>query len=192
MLTIAYITNRIECNFHWFAHSLGNEVLLGGKWKDIKVVVVDFHANIPGRKEQFQEAMPVEITHVTPKPTVWQGEHRLTNQDYFAASNARNTALCLAPNGHICYVDDISVLSPGWLSQVHICMQSNWIGCGSYMKVRNLKVQDGIIMSFDGLEKNYLLSPQQLIEAGERGFKEGVDSRISKAEGWDPHPAGGS
>src|SRR4029453_16354268 len=59
---------------------------------------------------------------------------------WFAAANARNTALCLALDGYIAYVDDLSVLLPGWLIQVRAAMSAGYIGCGAYKKVKNLEV----------------------------------------------------
>lgn len=120
VLTIAYMTNRREPRVDWFFASLARELstAAAGELGNLRCVVVDFWADESGRRAAFAALAPagVELVHVPPKPTVWQGPHRLTGRDYFAAASARNTALCLAPDGWIAYVDDLSVLMPGWLA----------------------------------------------------------------------------
>src|SRR5438309_7276872 len=99
--TIAYMTARRDCRVEWFRDSLARQIL---PTDDIQVVIVDFfHTE---RRWSILEGW----LHVPPKPTVWQGPHRLTNKDFFAPSNARNTALCYATGSHIAYVDDLSLL----------------------------------------------------------------------------------
>lgn len=137
-LTIAYVTARRESKIEWFFESLLRQI--DPHTEKPEVVVVDFHRKY--RNGEFQ--WPIRITHTSPKPTVWQGPHRLTTEDYFAASNARNTALCLAPDGWIAYVDDLSVLMPGWLNCVYQAMRENYIVLGAYKKVLGLQVNDGI------------------------------------------------
>ena len=132
-LTIAYITFRRNPRFHWFTESLARE--MNGRNTGVRIVVVDYYANERSEK--------VSQFHVAPKPCVWQGPHRLTSRDYFAAANARNTALCLAPDGWIAYVDDLSVLMPGWLNAVSDAMESGYIAQGAYKKVKDLSVRDG-------------------------------------------------
>ena len=140
-LTICYFTSRQFPCWHWFFDSLRNE-MAGDAGGPIKVVVVDFH------RDARPNELPANIVHVAPKPCVWQGKHRLTTQDYFAAANARNTALCLAPDGWIAYVDDLSVLLPGWLKYVRQAMEENYIVCGAYRKVLGLEVVDGKVVDF--------------------------------------------
>lgn len=157
-LSICYFTSRrIPC-FEWFAASLNCET--GGNYDGIRIIVVDFWMQpMPGdterdaewrreRATEFKGAIArwlpetPDFWHVAPKSTVWQGEHRRTKVDWFAASNARNTALCLAPDGWIAYVDDLSVLMPGWMKAVREAMAGpeTMITCGAYRKVGNLQV----------------------------------------------------
>lgn len=145
-LTIAFLTNRVEPQIRWFFDSLHRE--LDSDYSETKIVVVDFHADDPGRRDAFSKLTHWPITHVTPKPTVWQGKHRLTKIDYFAAANARNTAICLAPDGWIAFVDDLSVLMPGWLGGVRRGMAGNYGVLGSYKKVKDLVVDNGEVKSF--------------------------------------------
>lgn len=139
-LTIAYLTNRRDCRVEWFVDSLKREIAHFGDGLQIRTVMVDFYA------DQRKGLYPFDF-HVTPKPTVWQGAHRLTTKDYFAPSNARNTALCLAPEGWLLSVDDLSVLTPGFLRAVRDAMDNNYIVCGAYKKVRNLTVHKGSVVT---------------------------------------------
>lgn len=138
-LTVAYLTSRREPMVEWFFDSLGKEMrdtddLVG-------VLVVAVHTEAVRRQ--------TSLRCVTPKPTVWQGPHRLTKVDYFAAANARNTALCLAPDGWIAMVDDLSVLMPGWLAAVRRAMMGNYLVYGAYKKVKRLVVEDGVAVSWE-------------------------------------------
>lgn len=163
MLTICYITNRREPRIQWFWSSLyreceGNMPAAGVG----RVVVVDFYAlerplYLPSaiRPDRPTFCTGPEIVHVPPKPNVWNGPHRLTSKNYFAAANARNTGLCLAPNGFIAYVDDLAVLVPGWLSRVKAAMvaEDERVVCGAYQKVKKLVVDaGGNITNFEHFE----------------------------------------
>jgi len=111
-----------------------------------KVVVVDLHKDsrkLPECAKQFP------VIHTAPKPTVWQGPYRLTKSDYFAMANARNTALCLAQDGWIVYVDDCSVLMPGWLDAItQATKRDRTITLGAYRKVFELQVENGLVKSY--------------------------------------------
>lgn len=144
-LTIAYLTCRMNPRFEWFFQSLERET--GGDYIGIKVVVVDHHFGKPLRHPKCK--LPENMVHTAPKPTVWNGPHRLTTQDYFAASNARNTAVCHADNGYIAFVDDLSVLLPGWLNAVREAMAGGYIVLGCYKKMNKLVVENGEVKSFE-------------------------------------------
>jgi hypothetical protein len=155
-LNIAWITGRKNGCFEWFADSLRRET--GGDYTDIRVIVVDFWAE-PNRSEDGSmfkrilyfgdERVGANAVITPPKPCVWQGPHRLTSKDYFAASNARNTAICYAKDGWIAFVDDLSVLMPGWLKAAREAIAQNYIACGAYQKVCSLIVEDGLAKSWD-------------------------------------------
>lgn len=141
MLTIAYLTCRRDPKLDWFVDSLNLQT--GGDYAGIEVIVVDFYAG------EIKRRLPPGASHVKPKPNVWQGIHRLTREDWFAAGNARNTALCLAPGEWIAYVDDLSVLVPGWLVAAREATgRPNVITCGAYRKVNNLDVRTGSVASY--------------------------------------------
>lgn len=157
MITFAYFTSRQEPHILWFLDSLHRE--LKGEYQGVRVVIVDFWQR--DRLDWFiKEPLAAHargialgggmLIHEPPKPTVWQGMHRLTKDHWWAASNARNTAICLAPDGWIVFVDDLSVLKPGYMARVHEAMdRPDTITCGAYRKVRNLVVEDGKIMGFE-------------------------------------------
>jgi hypothetical protein len=135
-LTIAYITARREPKFEWFGWSLINQC--AGKIPAI--IVVDSYADTERFKTVFNNK------HVEPKPTVWQGKHRLTKEDWWAKSNAMNTAIILCETDFIAFVDDRSVLAPTWLCAVQRAMDRNYAVCGTYEKRANMKVESGIIV----------------------------------------------
>ena len=156
-LTICYFTSRKNPCLQWFLDSLRRE-LGGSDQPGVKVLIVDFWRDqraawIAEGHQPSMAFLPEEdglaFTHVSPKPSVWQGKHRLTKADYFAAANARNTALCLAPDGWIAFVDDLSVLLPGWFDRVRAAMAGGYIVCGAYRKVKNLVVSNGNVESFE-------------------------------------------
>lgn len=143
MLTICYVTYRREPCIGWFLESLSREVAANKMTKaDLRLVIVDWH-----KADHDYSYLDESVIHVPPKPSVWQGPHRLTREDYFSASNARNTGLCYAPDGWISYVDDLSVLMPGWLDAVRRAMAGNYIACGAYRKVKQMNVVDGLLQS---------------------------------------------
>jgi glycosyltransferase involved in cell wall biosynthesis len=148
-LNIAYVTSRKEPCFEWFADSLKNQI----KPEDnIRVIIVDFFASertIRSSLDVSPHVLSLGEWHVAPKPTPWQGPHRLTKHDYFAPSNARNTALCYALDGWIVYVDDLSVLMPGWLAAVREAIAENRITCGAFRKVNKLVVEKGNVVSYE-------------------------------------------
>lgn len=152
-LTIAYFTSRKSPMIEWFFSSLNRET--GGDYEGISIVVVDRWYG--ERPENIYDLWPYNdgfgsLRHVSPKPCVWQGQHRLTKEDWFAASNARNTAICLAEDGWLAFVDDLSVLTPGWMNAVREAMAGcdKTITCGAYQKVGSLGVaRDGTITSYE-------------------------------------------
>jgi hypothetical protein len=144
-LTVVYLTFRAHPRFEWFVASLERELrdMPDYDRRDLQVVVID------GRHPRRLEAsFPVECH--APKPTVWQGPHRLTQRDYFCAANARNTAFALARHDHVAFVDDLSVLLPGWLkAHVHAATHE-YVLCGTTCKHKNIEVSaDGVVVRSD-------------------------------------------
>lgn len=143
MLTVAYMTNRRNPCFQWFRDSLRRE--MGDDLQKAQVVVVDYHAKEDGRGSEINFD-GVDFVHTEPMGNVWQGPHRLTKRDYFAAANARNTAIIHAAGEFIVFVDDLSVLMPGWYAGVKRAIIGGYIVGGAYKKIRHLKVEDGVMV----------------------------------------------
>lgn len=141
-LTVAYLTFRAFPRFDWFLASLDRELRSMPDFdrKDLHVVVVD--GRYPTRQFQGRPSLPLENT--APKPTVWQGPHRLTTRDYFCAANARNTAFARARHAHVAFVDDLSVLVPGWLAAHVHAATHGYVLCGTTNKCK------GIVVDADG------------------------------------------
>jgi len=144
MITIAYMTNRRNPRFEWFADGLKRQ----GADASIELLVVDFYA---GERDlgQIGRDRGLNCRSITPKPTVWQGEFRLTKQNYFAAANARNTAICAAKGSYIVFADDLSVPGSKWLERVQWHAQVGDAVAGSYQKLTKMVVVEGELKSFE-------------------------------------------
>ena len=147
MLSIIYTTGRLDPKLDWFLASLARET--GGDYTDMEIIIVDFHFGKPDRKP-VRRLPPNRLLHVPPKPTVWQGPHRLTKEDWFAVANTRNTGLCYAHGQWVAFVDDLSFLMPGWIAEVRKAMTGSRIICGAYQKVKDLNIDivTGELLSF--------------------------------------------
>lgn len=144
-LTVAFITSRPEPRFEWFFESLTAQC--GEEQPDI--IVVDLHYDLARRFKVFDanNRQFKRVLHVLPKPNVWQGKHRLTKEDWWAKSNAMNTAICLCRTEWIAFVDDRCVIMPGWSKAVERAMTGNYAVTGSYEKREEMVVEKGIIKS---------------------------------------------
>jgi len=149
-LSIVYSTTREDPKIEWFLDSLKRQV--GDVY--VKLIIVDFYRN---ERPLPLDGLPFETVWVAPKPNHYQGPNRLTKEDWFNAASARNTGLCHASDGHVVFVDDLSVLLPTWMNGVRDMMKSDYIVCGAYHKVKNLKVENGEVRYFDpgGLDHRY-------------------------------------
>ncbi len=137
-LTIVYVTARHEPKVEWFYESLNRES--GGDYSNTKVIVV---STFPLSSALRYPEIPIRV--VTPKPTIWQGEHRITKEDWWSKCNAMNTGIALCDTEWIAFVDDRCVLSHGWLHAIQDSMIGNYAVCGSYEKRANMKVVNGEI-----------------------------------------------
>lgn len=146
--TISYFTSRINPRIEWFFDSLA----LQEHRTPFNVLVVDFQLWYGGddRREYVAKRAKdrFDLTHITPKPTVWQGPFRKTKEDWWAASSSRNTAIALCKGDFLVCVDDLSVMKPGFLLQVEHARDNGYLVMGVYEKVDRLKVEDGVIKSF--------------------------------------------
>ena len=145
-LTLVYVTTRKDNRFQWFVDSLCDQLTSEDVERGLSIVLVNAtHESSPFKTSDFNKIEGVEFIRTPPKPCIWQGPHRLTKENWFAASNARNTGLCFAPDGWIAYVDDLSVLMPHWLQSVRESMAGNYIAIGTYEKHNAMVVEGGRI-----------------------------------------------
>lgn len=134
-LSLVYVTSRHEPEFKWFYDSVRRE-------SDAEIIVISpWMVSIP--------LTCVKTRYSPPKPTIWQGPHRITNEDWWAKSNALNTAICLVKTEWIAFVDDRCVLAPGWFDCVRQAMRGNYAVCGSYEKHYGVMVDGGVFMGSD-------------------------------------------
>ena len=154
-LTIVYLTFRIHPRFEWFAASLARELRdTATDPAEVQIVVIDGRLWHEGHHRRLglldAAAGRIKFEHYPPKPTIWQGPHKLTKSEFFCAANARNTAFCYARAPHVAFVDDLSVLLPGWLAAHFAAAAGEYVLAGTTCKNRNIVVDgDGSIRSFD-------------------------------------------
>lgn len=145
-LTIVFVTSRPEPELDWFFDSLEPQI---NSWEHIEVIVVHSVEPHPGWRfnpEFFKNQSKLkDIRIVKPKPTLWQGEHRITKEDWWAVSNARNTGICLCKTEWIAFLDDRCVLAPTWLQAIRNAMEGNYAVCGTYEKRHGMTVENGVI-----------------------------------------------
>lgn len=141
-LTIAYMTCRRNPRFEWFADSIREQ--LDPALFDL--LVVDFYANERDLAE-YARSIGINAKSMTPKPSVWQGDHRLVKENHFAAANARNTAICAAKGDYLVFADDLSVARPGWGQAVLEAARAGYVVCGSYEKMLEMQVVKGHLVS---------------------------------------------
>lgn len=137
----------------WFFDSLANE--MESHLGDINVIVVDFWAD---RDDRFGAPLPDFVTHIRPKPNVYQGQFKLTKENWFAASSSRNSGLCHCKDGFVLFCDDLSVLMPGYMQAVREAIAGNYIMCGAYSKSKHMVVEVGTVKSFEPYAKDNRLA----------------------------------
>lgn len=114
-LTIAFITGRAEPHLDWMLESLAPQVKSGDQ---IDVLVIDLRGRTPAQLGGRSPTPRVRVRVALPKPTPWQGTHRVTSCDWWAKSSAMNTAIVLCETTYIAFLDDCCRLGPRWLKTV--------------------------------------------------------------------------
>lgn len=116
-LTIAFITGRPEPHLDWLLESLAPQV---ARDDEIHVLVIDARGRSPdqlGILPSYGHWVPAVRVEL-PKPTPWQGAHRITACDWWAKSSSMNTALVLCETDYIAFSDDCCRFGPKWLETV--------------------------------------------------------------------------
>ncbi len=147
-LTIVLITNRNEPKIEWFIQSLP-------KGEEFHVICVDSQAQsrpyflnlFNGEEPALSQIENCFLSVVNPKPSFWSGPKRLTKDQWWSVSNQRNSGICLCRTKWICFVDDRSVLMPGWIGHIKAAMESPdpYVLAGRYEKRKEMTVENGAI-----------------------------------------------
>ena len=143
-LTIILVSGRIEPRFDLFADSVAPQL----DPSDQVIFVDQFVEYDPKRIKDYKELVDhrFELTHITPKPDIWTGKHRKTKRSFANTGSFRNTGLIVAKHNYIVFLDDLTAVYPNWLNYHRKAAENGQILCGSFRKVKNLKViPDGSI-----------------------------------------------
>lgn len=131
-ITIGYITAREEPQLDWLVAALDQQAR---PEDEIELIVVDALGRSAKAIGYRSIRAITKLVETRPKPTIWQGPHRITTHDFFANANARNTAIVLCSTDYICFLDDRCRPDAGWLEQVRIGEKSrSSVICGPYDK----------------------------------------------------------
>ena len=143
-ISVVFVTGRDEPAFDWFADALARQLDDGD---ELEVILVD-RLHDATRTARFERACAgrFALRHVPPKPSPWQGAHRLTTGDRFAASNARNTGLVHARAPYVVFVDDCAVPMPGWWRAVKRGAHGGDVVAGAYERRWQMMVRDGTLL----------------------------------------------
>jgi hypothetical protein len=136
--TIIVASGRIEPRFDLFADSISPQL----DPLDQVVFVDQFVDYDQKRIRDYKELVDdrFELTHIAPKPNIWTGNHRKTKRSFADISGFRNTGLIVAKHDYIVVVDDLTAVYPNWLNYHRKSAEKGQILCGSFRKVKNLKV----------------------------------------------------
>ena len=141
-VTVAFITGRAKPHLLWVLEGLTRQARPGDM---IQVIVIDaLDRSVDQLAPGFSPRATggVHALSVTrPKPSIWQGPHRVTSCDWWAMSNARNTAFVLAEHDYIVFLDDACRLGDGWLEAVRVgYRQRASVIAGTYDKIESGRV----------------------------------------------------
>lgn len=168
-LTVAFITGRKDPRVDWTLDALAEQ---RKKDDEIHVVIVDALADKRSPGLVVDAHAFKRIIHVLPKPNIWQGEHRVTKEDWWAMSNARNTAFCYCDTEWIAFLDDRCKLGPFWLESIRKMASSSnpHVLCGTYEKWSGL--EEGTCDARAGATKLMTGTPPWKLLAVDNRFRE--------------------
>ncbi|MEO8487353.1 MAG: hypothetical protein ABI585_13560 [Betaproteobacteria bacterium] len=142
-ISVVMATVREEPAFDWFADGLARQLRDGD---DLTLILVDAHHDATRtRRFAHDVAGRFAFLHVPPKPTPYQGPHRRTARDCFAAASARNTGLVHARAPYVVFADDCALPMPGWWAAVRRAAARDLVVSGAYQKRWDMRVEDGLL-----------------------------------------------
>lgn len=135
-ITTIYITGRREPHIDWMAGDLVRQIKDGD---EIDLVVVDTFDRSPAVLG-IPPGIFGDVIVTRPKPSIWQGPHRVTSVDWWANSNARNTGIALCKTDYVVFLDDRCRLGSRWLDTVRRGEhEREAVIVGAYEKLENGK-----------------------------------------------------
>ena len=201
--TILQCTYRQEPHFDWLCDSLARQ---SASLEDAELVVVDgmlWHDGAERRRDTLRRAaLPFVrrvgrahdecVQHLAPKPSRWQGPHRMTRSDFYGLANARNTGLIVARGEWVAIADDCSVLHERWLERHRYWHERGHGVAGAFFTYRTARVEDGRIVEGDpgpyGLDPRAVQFPVPILAIQGWGYGLNTSFRLTTAVeigGWD-------
>ena len=147
-LTVVLTTARDKPELDWFVDSLASEriqLLNFGPPPHMGPYGLIVDGTDYWLWNRFMTPGGLNVFFSHPKPSIWSGRHRITSQDWWSKSNSLNTAICLCRTDWIAFLDDRSVILPGWLDCIAEAMEGGYGVNGGYEKRRHMTVEDGVI-----------------------------------------------
>jgi hypothetical protein len=141
-LSIGITTCRSHPEIHWIIESLVKQV----ESDEIELLVIDSNCKSPSKHEHRIGDKLVYYSVHPVMPNAWQGEYRVTKDQWWNVCCARNTFLCLAKHPNVAMIDDRLVLCDLWLQAVRDSVASKTIVCGPYEKRICMGVENGVIV----------------------------------------------
>lgn len=131
--TVVFVTGRKEPRFDWVTADLIAQMHPSDEIQLIAIDALARSATDLGIDPHLSRFTDVIVA--SPKPNIWQGKHRITQADWWAASNARNTGMVLCKNDYIIFIDDRCHLGPQWMEALRRAERKrNFVIAGSYEK----------------------------------------------------------